>query len=553
MPTRNHILLLLMLVVALACPGVSAAAGADVPPAAPAEPAVDDVPDTVPTAPVVIDGVVLFNVRGIATRSAATRADNIANRIVAMARDDRIAADAIKLDELPFGSRIMAGNQALMTVLDADARVEGIERAVLAQDYLQQIARAVSRYRSDREPMALARGAGYASVAVALLILVLYALLRLRRRVDTMLERRYRARFEHLQIAGFKLLHAHHLWGGLRSIVAAAFALFALTCVYLTLDFALAQFPGTRGIAVSLLDLVVGSIAQMGRGLVSSIPGLVFLLILVLVTRYVLQTLRLLFSAVEQGSVTLKGFDRDWAMPTYRILRLLVVAFAVVVAFPYIPGSHSDAFKGVSIFLGLVFSLGSTSIVANTIAGYTMTYRRAFRVGDWIQVGDVFGEVTEVRIQVTHLRSRKNEEIVLPNSKILNSEVVNYSTLSTTKGLVLHTTVGIGYDTPWRQVEAMLLTAAGRTPGLLLQPQPFVHALSLGDFAVTYELNVYCDRPGDRQAIYGDLHCNILDVFNEYGVAIMTPAYEGDPEHPKLVPKDQWYAAPARRPDSVGG
>ncbi|MBK7744091.1 MAG: mechanosensitive ion channel family protein [Betaproteobacteria bacterium] len=347
-----------------------------------------------------------------------------------------------------------------------------------------------------------------------------------------MLERRYRARFEHLQIAGFKLLQAHHLWGGLRSMVAAAFTLLALTGVYLTLDIALAQFPGTRGVAVSLLDLVVGPITLMGRGLVSSIPGLVFLLILVLVTRYVLRTLRMLFSAVEQGSVTLKGFDRDWAMPTYRIVRLLVVAFAVVVAFPYIPGSHSDAFKGVTLFLGLVFSLGSTSIVANTIAGYTMTYRRAFRVGDWIQVGDVVGEVTEVRVQVTHLRSRKNEEIVLPNSKILNSEVVNYSTLSTTKGLILHTTVGIGYDTPWRQVEAMLLTAAGRTPGLLLQPQPFVRALSLGDFAVTYELNVYCDRPGDKQAIYGDLHCNILDVFNGYGVAIMTPAYEGDPSVP---------------------
>ncbi|MBK7744092.1 MAG: hypothetical protein IPI40_10675 [Betaproteobacteria bacterium] len=161
----------MMLVVAVACPDASAAAGTDAPPVASAEAAVDDVPETVPTAPVIIDGVVLFNVRGIATRSAATRADNIASRIVAMARDERIAADAIKLDELPIGSRIMAGNQALMTVLDADARVDGIERAVLAQAYLQQIARAVARYRSDREPTALARGVGYAGVAVVLLVL----------------------------------------------------------------------------------------------------------------------------------------------------------------------------------------------------------------------------------------------------------------------------------------------------------------------------------------------------------------------------------------------
>jgi small-conductance mechanosensitive channel len=276
------------------------------------------------------------------------------------------------------------------------------------------------------------------------------------------------------------------------------------------------------------------------------LPGVVFLLILVLVTRYILQTLRLLFSAIEQGSVKLHGFDRDWTWPTYRIVRLLVVAFAVVVAFPYIPGSGSEAFKGVSLFLGIVFSLGSTSIIANIIAGYSMTYRRAFRVGDRIKVGDIVGDVTEVRLQVTHVKSLKNEEVVIPNSVILNSAVVNYSTLAGSQGLILHTTVGIGYETPWRQVEAMLLLAAARTPRLLQQPSPYILQKALGDFAITYELNAYCDRPGEMQSIYTELHRNILDVFNEYGVAIMTPAYVADPEQAKLVPKSRWYAEPAR-------
>ena len=176
-----------------------------------------------------------------------------------------------------------------------------------------------------------------------------------------------------------------------------------------------------------------------------------------------------------------------------------------------------------------------------------MTYRRAFRVGDRIKVGDIVGEVTEVRLQVTHVRSLKNEDVVIPNSVILNSAVVNYSTLAASQGLVLHTTVGIGYETPWRQVEAMLLMAAGRTPRLLKEPPPYVLQKSLGDFAVNYELNACTDRPGEMNAIYTELHRNILDVFNEYGVAIMTPAYEGDPEQPKLVPKDRWYAEPARR------
>jgi small-conductance mechanosensitive channel len=380
-----------------------------------------------------------------------------------------------------------------------------------------------------------------------LLGVVLYVLRRLRHFVDDALERRYRARLDHLEIGGFKVLHAERLWGGLRGIVATAFWLLSLAVAYFALDFALLQFPGTRGFAVGLLDLILDPLARMGKGVVSSIPSLVFLALLVLVTRYVLKTLHLMFGAIEQGAVKLKGFDRDWTWPTYRIVRLLVLAFAVVVAFPYIPGSSSEAFKGVSLFLGIIFSLGSTSIIANIIAGYSMTYRRAFRVGDRIKVDDIVGEVTEARLQVTHVRSLKNEEVVIPNSVILNSAVVNYSTLAASKGLILHTTVGIGYETPWRQVEAMLLMAAERTPRLLKEPPPFVLQTSLGDFAITYELNAYTDRPGEMGPIYGEMHRNILDVFNEYGVAIMTPAYEGDPEQPKLVPKDRWYEAPAKR------
>jgi small-conductance mechanosensitive channel len=549
MAMRDRILVSLVLLVALAGPTWGAAASAGEPTRAlSTEGAGDEAPEAIALAPLAIDGVLLFKVRGVVAYSAKRRAEEIVARIEAIARDERIAADAIQVEERPLGSAIVAGKQVVMTVLDADARVEGIERPVLAQVYLQQITQSIARYRSDREPRALARSAAYAAAALVALAAVLYALSLLKRRADTTLEGRYRARLNDLQIAGFKLLHAEHLWGGLRSVVATGFALLALVCVYLALEFALRRFPGTRGIAAGLLDLVVEPLATMGHGLVSSIPGLVFLLLLVLVTRYVLRTLRLLFGALEQGSVKLKGFDRDWSMPTYRIVRLLVVAFALVIAFPYIPGSSSEAFKGVSLFLGIVFSLGSTSIIANIIAGYSMTYRRAFRVGDRIKVGDVVGDVTEVRLQVTHVRSLKNEDVVIPNSLILGSHVVNYSTLAGTQGLILHTTVGIGYETPWRQVEAMLLMAAARTPHLLQNPPPFVLQQSLGDFAITYELNAHCDRPSEMTSIYSDLHRNILDVFNEYGVAIMTPAYVRDPEQPKIVPQDQWYAKPARAP-----
>jgi small-conductance mechanosensitive channel len=181
------------------------------------------------------------------------------------------------------------------------------------------------------------------------------------------------------------------------------------------------------------------------------------------------------------------------------------------------------------------------------IAGYMLTYRRAFRVGDRVRIGNVIGDVAEMRLQVTHLRTVKNEEVVIPNSFILNNEVINYNTLAQKQGLILHTTVGIGYETPWRQVEAMLLMAAQRTAGLLAAPAAFVHHKSLGDFAITYELNVYCGVAQTMEVLYSNLHRNILDVFNEFGVQIMTPAYEKDPEQQKVVPKEQWFLPPADR------
>jgi small-conductance mechanosensitive channel len=194
---------------------------------------------------------------------------------------------------------------------------------------------------------------------------------------------------------------------------------------------------------------------------------------------------------------------------------------------------------------GLIISLGSQSIIGNIIAGYSLLYRRPFKIGDRIKIGDTVGNVTELRVLTTRLRSLKNEEIVIPNTTVLNGEVINYSTRAREQGLILHTTVGIGYETPWRQVEAMLKEAAGRTSGLLAKPKPFVLQQALGDFAVTYEINAYCNDANNMAQIYSALHRNILDVFNEYGVAIMTPSYIADPPEPKLVPKEDWFAPPA--------
>ncbi len=311
--------------------------------------------------------------------------------------------------------------------------------------------------------------------------------------------------------------------------------------------FTLSQYPWTNGMARWILRLVIDPINNILTAVTSNIPNIIFLIILYFITRFALKIIRLFFKKIANSDIKLENFEKDWAWPTYRLVRLFVIIFALVISYPYIPGSGSDAFKGISIFIGVLFSLGSSSAIANIIAGYSMIYRRAFQVGDRIKVGEFIGEVTETRLLATYIRTPKNENIVVPNSKILNQEVVNYSLLAREQGIILHTTVGIGYETPWRQVEAMLLIAAERTSGLLKNPKAFVLQQSLGDFAITYEINAYCKQPNKIPKIYSELHSHIVDVFNEYDVSIMTPAYEHDPEEPKQVPQNRWYTAPAKK------
>jgi small-conductance mechanosensitive channel len=497
------------------------------------------------TAPVELDGTVLFRVRGVSSFPAAERARTIRDRLVEVAADPTIQIDSLRIVDSGGVSRIQAADRPLMGIVEADASMEQVERASLAGAHLMRLRQAIVDYRAARTATALRRDAARALVATLVLVIVILMGRSLWRWVDRFLAHRVRARIHSVGIQSFEVMRAERIWEALRGALVAlrSVALLALTLVYV--GFVLAQFPWTRGLSGNMVAFALGPLEVIGRGIVQNIPSLVFLIVLFFVARLILRLIRLFFDAVERGGVRLARFDPEWAQPTYKVIRIAVVAFALIVAYPYIPGSDSAAFRGVSLFLGVLFSLGSSSAIANVIAGYMLIYRRAFKVGDRIKIGDSVGEVIETRLQVTHLRSVKNEELIIPNSQILAAEVLNYSSLAGAHGLILHTEVGIGYETPWRQVEAMLLLAAERTPGLATELRPFVLEKKLGDFAVTYELNVYCTNVQGLNRLYAALHRNILDVFNEYGVQIMTPAYEGDPAEPKVVARKDWYAAPA--------
>jgi small-conductance mechanosensitive channel len=503
----------------------------------------------VEVAGVEVDGEILFEVRGVAAYPADRRADEIAGRIVAVARDRSVSPEDIVVVDGPNSTEVRAGDLRLMLVVDADGELNRLSRQDLGLAMTRRIREAVTSYRRARLQETLVRAGLEAAAATVALVLALFVLRWMWRRLDTRLSARVERHVQSIDSASLRLIRAGDV---ARSVQVGLRWLHLLLVMLLVLGYfevVLGLFPWTRWIQRRLLEWTVGPLETIGAAVLGAIPNLIFLVVLVIVMRLVVRGVRLFFDAIGRGTITLADFDPEWARPTFNIVRLALIAFGLVVAYPYIPGSGSAAFKGVSIFAGIVFSLGSSSIVSNVIAGYTMTYRRAYRVGDRVRIGGVIGEVTDIRLQVTKMRTPKNEEVIVPNSLVLGSEVTNFTSFARSHGLILHTAVGIGYETPWRQVEAMLIMAAERTPGLLREPPPFVLATQLGDFCVTYELNAFTDTPIAMPAVYSKLHRSILDVFNEYGVQIMTPSYEADPVTPKIVPPDQLFAAPAAPPE----
>ncbi|HKX57283.1 MAG TPA: mechanosensitive ion channel family protein [Xanthomonadales bacterium] len=505
--------------------------------------------DSEHVAMVQVDGIELFPLRGVSAFPAKARAALVQKRIVAFAKDPNLAVADLEIVASADSHLIRSSQGDIVNLFDIDAELEGINRDLLSKVYLRRISDAVEKFRHDRTPSVLGKNALYALGVILLSTILLWAVVRLFRWLDGLATRHVQRNIDMLASKSHQLFSGGQVWRLFAGFLRLLRILAIILLVYFLLNTVLGLFPWTRPLAMALFALVLNPIQSMALGLVSAIPDLAFLLILFLVVRYFLKIIRIFFRQVESGQVKLENFDNDWAMPTFKLLRIMIVAFAIVIAYPYIPGSDSMAFKGISVFLGVIFSLGSSSFISGMIAGLTMTYRGAFKEGDLVKIGDTMGIVTEIKLMITRIRTAKNEIVVIPNSNILNTNVVNYSTMAREKKLILHTIVGIGYDTPWRQVEALLLLAAERTEGLLKDPPAFVLQRELGDFAVNYELNAYYNNEHQILRIYSELHAHIQDVFNEYGVQIMSPAYEMDPREAKIVPKEQWYAAPAKSPE----
>ncbi len=481
--------------------------------------------EEIPSGEVTIDGnpvVTVYEPLGALTPQG--RADAIKSRIITLARDSSIPTSSIHLQPREAWTEILAENLMLMAVTDADARAAGEPRDKLAEEYLRSIRTAVEGYRQDHSWRMILRG----TLKTALATLFLVIVLRLIRRVRLFIRHRIGERIR--MNAARKDKSA---WGASLSYVAPVLLgigtflrwtiILAFLEIYLTVT--LGFYSSTREISLTTTRWVLSQLELLGKSALDYLPNLVVIAVVALITYYLMRLIKLIFTQIGKGDLRIHGFYPDWAEPTDKLIRILVLALALIVAFPYLPGGTSPAFRGISIFLGVLLSLGSSSAVANAIAGIILTYMRSFLVGDWVQIGDTMGEVIEKNMLVTRLLTPKAEIITIPNATVMSGSVKNYSTQAKKSGVIFYTTVSIGYGAPWRTVHELLISAALATPHVLHDPAPFVLQRALNDFYPVYELNAYTDNPREVLNIYSDLHRNIQDKFNEAGVEICSPHY----------------------------
>jgi small-conductance mechanosensitive channel len=344
-------------------------------------------------------------------------------------------------------------------------------------------------------------------------------------------------------------LRMHILQGG-RAAIRLISAAVVLVLGYLWLVYSLGQFPYTAALSEKLGAFLAQLLLDFGHGVLAAIPGLIAVVIIILIARWAVRLINAIFREIEKGKLLLPGMEKETARTTQTLLIAIVWLFALVVAYPYIPGSETDAFKGLSVFIGLMIALGSAGLINQIISGLFVVYSKSVKSGDYVRIGDIEGEVINVGSLATKLRTPRQEEITLPHSVLVGTATTNYSRLAGKEGMVVTASVTIGYDVPWRQVHALLLLGASRTPGIRQEPPPRVLQRDLSDFYVQYQLLAHLEEGESRAAVLSELHAQIQDAFNEHGAQIMSPHFEAQPKKPVLVPKSEWYAPPASQPPS---
>ena len=408
---------------------------------------------------------------------------------------------------------------------------------------LQNLGGALEARREERAWPVIRSGILFTLVSLVLVVFAVTLIWKSHARVLAFLHSKEHSFPTRLRLFGVDLLP--HIANIVYSLVRTLTWVLTLSAIYLWMTLSLRRFPYTQPWGARLGGYVLQLFQELGSAAVHALPGLFAVVIIFLITRWIVRLARAFFEQVATGGIRIPWMDPDIARATQRIFSAVAWIFAVVVAYPYIPGSSTDAFKGISVFFGLVISLGSTGIINQVMSGLFVVYSRALKTGEWVRVNNTEGEVLEVGLLAAKVRTIEGQEVTIPNSVLVGTATTNYSRLGYPDGMVVHSTVTIGYDAPWRQVHALLLLAADRTANVRKQPKPYVLQRQLSDFYVEYTLIARLENQKLRIETLSDLHSQIQDAFNEFGVQIMSPHFMMQPEGNVVVPPSKWFASPS--------
>jgi small-conductance mechanosensitive channel len=469
----------------------------------------------------------------------ASAATQLLHRLV-----DQIPTAKANIRTYSGATVIRLGEQPVFVLFAADMDpLAGEDLARTAPAAAERLQVAFDESEELRSARRLAAAAGIALVATILYVLAIWLVVRIDRRVAAFVSRTAERRLRSLP-GGETLMDVTRARTSVHRMFTAVSWVLGALLTYAWLTIVMRRFPYTRPWGESLRTGLFSMAAAAAQAVINAIPNAVTILAIIIVVRLLARLVTTIFGAVEQERLTLPGVFPDTASSTRRIAVALLWLCALVVCYPYLPGSQSEVFKGVSVFVGLVVSLGSSGVMNQAMSGLMVTYSRSMKCGEFVRIGSAEGTVMSVGTLATKIRSPLNEEITIPNALVASQATTNF-TRNIADGTYSATSVTIGYDTPWRQVQALLLMAAKQTPGVRSEPAPVVLQMGLEDWYVKYTLFVALDQPHQRFFVLDVLHANIQDAFNEHGVQIMSPRYVLDPKTPKIVPQEHWYDSPA--------
>lgn len=485
----------------------------------------------------------------IGSSTPKERAINISRKIETLYNDDFLDIENIQVSKYENSYDIVCKEMIIMSISEADAIWYNHTIQDTAERFKNQIKTAVITAKEENSLQKLLIRIALTIGAILITWIIIKLVTRLFAKLDGIIKKNQESWLKDIKYNDYVLVSTE------QSLVLVSYIFTALKIIvyflllYITLPIIFSIFPFTRDWADTLFGLIWNPFREVISNVISFLPNLFSILVIYFVMRYFIKFVRYIFEEIKNEKLKINGFHPDWAMPTYGIARVLLYAFMIILIFPHLPGSDSDVFKGVSVFVGILFSLGSSTAISNMVAGLVITYMRSFKIGDRIKLNDLKGDVVEKTLLITRLKTVKNEIITVPNATILASNIINYSSIADENGLILHTTVTLGYDVPWKLAHETLIEAAIRTEAVSNIPKPFVLQTSLDDYYVSYELNAYTKVVAKQAIIYSELHQNIQDACNENGIEILSPHYRAARDgNMTTIPKDyldKEYKAPS--------